>query len=153
MLNSSPLFRLAFFVAATTLATTALAAQNGKSATPANHGDGGPKAHWSYSGAEGPANWGGLAPMKIGYGVTPLHVVINGRDLLPANHDYYRFVGSLTTPPCSEGVQWHVLKTPIKASATQIQAFVAIVGKNNRPVQPLGHRLFIASAAGGKSSH
>jgi len=79
-------------------------------------------------------------------------VVINGRDLLPDNHDYYRFVGSLTTPPCSEGVQWHVMKTPIEVSGGQIQAFLDIVGKNARPVQKLGHRLMIDSAHGAGAS-
>ncbi len=81
----------------------------------------------------------------------PKGVVINGRDLLPKSQDYYRFVGSLTTPPCSEGVQWHVMKKPIQASGDQIRDFVDIVGKNNRPVQKLGHRLLVDSAHGGAS--
>ena len=88
------------------------------------------------------------------------NVIINGRDLLPENQDYYRFVGSLTTPPCSEGVQWHVLKTPIPASSSQIKAFHDVIGNNARPVQKLGKRLLIDSehgaatgGASGSSTH
>ena len=56
----------------------------------------------------------------------------------------YRYEGSLTTPPCSEGVQWIVLTTPIEMSEAQIAAFKAIIHDNNRPVQPLnGRKLFV----------
>ena len=89
-------------------------------------------------------------------GETPIKgVVINGNDLLPENRDYYRLVGSLTTPPCSENVQWHVFKEPIEASASQITAFTAIVAQNARPVQPLNNRLLIDSgkaAVGGPTA-
>lgn len=74
-------------------------------------------------------------------------IVINARDLLPRNQDYYRFVGSLTTPPCTEGVQWYVFKEPVEASRQQIQAINALFGNNARPVQPVGHRLVIDSAS------
>ena len=58
----------------------------------------------------------------------------------------YRYEGSLTTPPCSEEVQWIVLTTPIEMSAAQIAAFKAIIHDNNRPVQPLnGRKLFVDS--------
>lgn len=61
--------------------------------------------------------------------------------LLPANRDYYRFNGSLTTPPCSEGVRWLVMKKPITASKEQIEAFThAVHHANNRPVQPVNAR-------------
>ena len=60
--------------------------------------------------------------------------------------DYYRYDGSLTTPPCSEGVQWIVLTIPIEMSEAQIMAFKAIIHNNNRPVQPLnGRKLFVDS--------
>ena len=52
----------------------------------------------------------------------------------------YRYEGSLTTPPCSEGVKWIVLTTPIEMSEAQISAFKAIIHDNNRPVQPLNGR-------------
>jgi carbonic anhydrase len=52
----------------------------------------------------------------------------------------YHYDGSLTTPPCSEGVQWYVRKTPTRLSKDQIAAFTAIYDHNNRPVQPLNDR-------------
>ncbi len=61
--------------------------------------------------------------------------------------NYYRYDGSLTTPPCSEDVKWIVLTTPIEISEAQIAAFKTIIGDNNRPVQPLnGRKLFVNSA-------
>ncbi len=60
--------------------------------------------------------------------------------LLPANRASYRYDGSLTTPPCSEGVRWIVMTTPIQLSADQIKAFTAIIHDNNRPTQPLNGR-------------
>ncbi len=60
---------------------------------------------------------------------------------LPAKRDYYRFNGSLTTPPCSEGVRWLVMKETVAASKEQIQAFTHILHHpNNRPVQPTNAR-------------
>ena len=62
-------------------------------------------------------------------------------DLMPHDRGYYRFDGSLTTPPCSEGVAWFVLKHPITASQEQIDEFVhAIHHPNNRPLQALNGR-------------
>ncbi len=64
--------------------------------------------------------------------------------LLPASLSYYRYSGSLTTPPCSEGVRWLVLRTPLQASKEQIQAFERIMGHaTNRPVQPLNGRVVV----------
>jgi carbonic anhydrase len=68
-------------------------------------------------------------------------VGIDAAKLLPANHGYYTFEGSLTTPPCSEGVRWLVLKSPVQASAAQLAAIQAIVHHNARPVQPLHGRV------------
>lgn len=62
-------------------------------------------------------------------------------NLLPPTREYYAYSGSLTTPPCTEGVRWLVLKTPIQASAKQIEIFKKRVGPaTNRPVQPLNAR-------------
>lgn len=62
--------------------------------------------------------------------------------LMPASMDYYRYSGSLTTPPCSEGVRWLVLKNPLTLSSEQLAAFERIMGgPTNRPVQPLNGRL------------
>lgn len=67
-------------------------------------------------------------------------VLINALKLLPDNGSYYQFHGSLTTPPCSENVLWNLLTTPITASKEQIDRFVAEIGHNARPVQPLNGR-------------
>ncbi|MDE1461803.1 carbonic anhydrase [Spartinivicinus poritis] len=65
----------------------------------------------------------------------------NAMDLLPKSHDYYRFNGSLTTPPCSEGVLWLVLKQPATISQEQASHLVKTLKyPNNRPVQPLNAR-------------
>ncbi len=60
--------------------------------------------------------------------------------LLPLDHGYYRYMGSFTTPPCTEDVLWMVLRTPVTLSRRQIEAFRAIIHGNNRPVQPLNGR-------------
>ncbi len=65
---------------------------------------------------------------------------INTADLLPADRAYYKFIGSLTTPPCSEGVRWQVLKQPVELSKAQLRAFQALYKMNARPVQPLNGR-------------
>lgn len=64
----------------------------------------------------------------------------NPADLLPADASYYAFMGSLTTPPCSEDVRWQVLKTPVTVSAAQLAAFRKLYPMNARPVQPLHGR-------------
>jgi carbonic anhydrase len=70
-------------------------------------------------------------------GVTATGASVNVAALLPANQLFYRYNGSLTTPPCSEGVLWSVMSTPIEMSAEQIAAFTDIIAGNNRPVQPI----------------
>lgn len=65
---------------------------------------------------------------------------LSAADLLPSNLDYYKYEGSLTTPPCSEGVQWHVIKDTIKISPQQLHAFQALFSVNARPVQPQNSR-------------
>ena len=70
-------------------------------------------------------------------------------DVAPSRFgNYYRYEGSLTTPPCSEGVQWIVLTTPIEMSEAQIAAFKAIIHDNNRPVQPLNGRKLLVNSTG-----
>jgi carbonic anhydrase len=66
--------------------------------------------------------------------------MLDPEDLLPANRDYYRYAGSLTTPPCTEGVRWHVLHEPVDVSAAQVDEFRAIFPLNARPIQPLNGR-------------
>ena len=66
---------------------------------------------------------------------------IDPQDLLPNDTAaYYHYVGSLTTPPCSENVQWYLLKTPQTASKNQIEEFRKYYVDNERPVQELYDR-------------
>jgi len=65
---------------------------------------------------------------------------INVKDILPTEQKYYAYMGSLTTPPCSDGVRWQVLKTPIELSFAQLKTFKKLYPKNARPVQPLNGR-------------
>lgn len=66
-------------------------------------------------------------------------------DMLITNRgDYFLYNGSLTTPPCTEGVQWVVIKQPIIASPDQIQHYHDLLGfDNNRPIQPHNSRLVV----------
>jgi carbonic anhydrase len=68
------------------------------------------------------------------------NVTIDATALLPASKAYYTFEGSLTTPPCSEGVKWLVLKAPVKVTDDEIAAFGKIYPKNARPIQPVNGR-------------
>ena len=61
--------------------------------------------------------------------------------LLPEPRTAWRYRGSLTTPPCTEGVAWIVMSEPVTLSAAQIAAFGALYARNFRPVQPLGNRV------------
>jgi carbonic anhydrase len=61
--------------------------------------------------------------------------------LLPAKRGYYEYDGSLTTPPCTEGVRWFVLKQAVGASRQEIDAFRALYPHNVRPVQPRNGRI------------
>ena len=66
--------------------------------------------------------------------------LIDMNELLPKDQRYYQFIGSLTTPPCSEGVLWLVFKAPSTASQAQIRLFSQLFPHNARPVQPVNGR-------------
>jgi carbonic anhydrase len=72
--------------------------------------------------------------------VTVFGATLNATDLLPTDHAYYRFSGSLTTPPCSEGVTWYVMKAAVPLSKAQVAAFAALYPLNARPIQPTNDR-------------
>ncbi len=81
------------------------------------------------------SSWAQL-PLKVSEPL-PLSAPLKAQDLLPAQRDYYRYSGSLTTPPCTEGVRWLVMKEHPQISQQQVERFMAAVGQpNNRPLQP-----------------
>jgi carbonic anhydrase len=66
---------------------------------------------------------------------------VRAERLMPENKEYYRVNGSLTTPPCTEGVLWMVMKNPVPVSEAQIKQLVeTLKHPNNRPVQPVNFR-------------
>ena len=84
-----------------------------------------------------------VRPRDVGKTVT-LSSYFSAEKLFPGRREYYRFNGSLTTPPCSEGVRWLVLKQAVSASEEQIAAFERVMGHaNNRPVQPVNARTLL----------
>ncbi|MBY5930088.1 carbonic anhydrase family protein [Halomonas sp. DP8Y7-3] len=69
---------------------------------------------------------------------------IDFAQVLPEDQEYFRLNGSLTTPPCTEGVRWLVMKAPQSLSSDQITAFAQAIGvDNNRPIQPRNARVVI----------
>lgn len=69
---------------------------------------------------------------------------LKASEFIPDNHDYYRVTGSLTRPPCAEGVRWVIYKTPLTASKEQIAMLEqALKQPNNRPVQALNGRIVV----------
>jgi carbonic anhydrase len=72
-------------------------------------------------------------------------VDIDPAGLLPHDVSYYTYMGSLTAPPCTEGVRWYVLKTPVDISAEQIEAFAKLYPHDVRPLQPQNGRVVLDS--------
>jgi carbonic anhydrase len=66
--------------------------------------------------------------------------IVDMNELLPKDQRYFQFMGSLTTPPCTEGVLWMVLKQPTQISKDQIRLFQQLYPNNARPVQPINGR-------------
>ena len=83
--------------------------------------------------------WNNL-PLEKGAMVAP-SIVIDVNDLLPQKRDYFTYMGSMTTPPCSEGVLWMVMKEPVQASPDQLALFSRLYPYNARPVQASGGRI------------
>lgn len=71
--------------------------------------------------------------------------VVNPAGLLPADRGYWTYVGSLTTPPCSEGVRWFVFEQELTVSREQLRAITAIFPMNSRPLQATHGRRIEAS--------
>jgi carbonic anhydrase len=93
----------------------------------------------------GPSNalldavWSNI-PTQTGKAQNVPSVSLNVQDLLPRDRGYYTFAGSLTTPPCSEGVTWFVLKNQATLSQAQLAAFAKLYPHNARPIQPANGR-------------
>jgi carbonic anhydrase len=85
------------------------------------------------------AVWNNL-PLEKGEEL-PAAVAIDPANLLPTDRRYYTYMGSLTTPPCTEGVLWMVMKQPVQLSAQQIDLFARLYPMNARPVQSASGRL------------
>ncbi len=68
-------------------------------------------------------------------------LAVNPAGLLPHDTGYYTYMGSLTAPPCTEGVTWFVLKTPVEISPDEISAFAKLYPHDVRPIQPLNGRV------------
>ena len=86
-------------------------------------------------------------PNKAGAHQELSNVSLNAKNLLPANNGYVHFKGSLTTPPCSEGVNWFVMNDPIEVSTKQLAKFIDVIGPNARPVQDLNDRFLLQTSS------
>ena len=71
-------------------------------------------------------------------------IIMDLAALVPGEVEVYRYQGSLTTPPCSENVNWHVVKQPLTASTQQIAAFEQALSFSARSLQPVNNRLVVA---------
>ena len=84
-------------------------------------------------------------PRSAGPEETVRGVSVNASQLLPEDRNgFYRYYGSLTTPPCSEIVNWIVFKQPIEVSADQIVQFIEAAGVNARPAMPRNRRFVLS---------
>ncbi|WP_255416668.1 carbonic anhydrase family protein [Flavobacterium sp. 81] len=80
-------------------------------------------------------------PLKVNESIK-VNEDFNINKVLPENQTYYTYTGSLTTPPCTEGVQWYILKNPVGVSSKIIEDLRKIMPINNfRNVQPLNGRI------------
>lgn len=80
-------------------------------------------------------------PLDVGLEENLTSVVIDVKQLLPKLRGYYTYMGSLTTPPCTEGVRWIVMRTPVQLSRTQVTTFSRLYQMNARPLQASNGRL------------
>ena len=94
------------------------------------------------------APWFDAAPSEVTVDAKSIDATLHLEQLVPRDPGYDTYPGSLTTPPCSEGVRWFVLLDPMQASQAQIEHFIAATGGGvtNRPVQPVGTRVVTTHA-------
>ena len=82
-------------------------------------------------------------PKKINLEFVHPEDIINASNLLPQDKEYVHYLGSLTTPPCSENVSWFVLDKALEASKDQMQNFSSYIEHNARPAQKLNYRFIV----------
>ena len=86
------------------------------------------------------------APMEEGPARVIKGIMVDASDFVPnGNTDYFAYSGSLTTPPCTEGVRWHVMKVAKQVSPAQLNKFRDLIGPNARPIQRLNNRIIHVS--------
>ncbi len=73
----------------------------------------------------------------------PYKLSVSALGLAYGDPGFYRYNGSLTTPPCSEGVRWYVMKEPRPISLGQQQIFIDLIGKDARGPQPVNARVVL----------
>ncbi len=89
-----------------------------------------------------------IIPQHAGESVAVDEVTRDPMELIPKDHSYFRYMGSFTTPPCTEGVEWIVMKTPVSAKPEVLEQFRKVIGGNNRPVQGLfGRKILVSSSS------
>lgn len=80
------------------------------------------------------------APLAAGKSAYGRNIGVNAVFLLPARRSYFRYEGSMTRPPCQEGVHRYVMETPLEVAASDLARLAQMTGANARPLQPLGSR-------------
>ena len=84
-------------------------------------------------------------PKQVGPNQAIENTSIDIHELLPTDKAYYRYMGSLTASPCTEGVEWIILKEPITVSAEQLTAYKKVFPNNARAPQPINQRPILES--------
>jgi carbonic anhydrase len=97
------------------------------------------------SGAANPAFARIAAAFPVTIGVETGLPAVDPRGLLPASLAYWTYEGSLTTPPCSEAVDWMLAMQPVEVAAADITRFAALYPMNARPVRPDNRRFILSS--------
>lgn len=87
------------------------------------------------------------APAQAGAQFYGRNIGINPLFLLPARKDYFTYEGSLTHPPCTEGVHWYVMATPVEVLPEELDRLAGLIGGNARPLQALGSRVIHSNSA------
>jgi carbonic anhydrase len=84
-----------------------------------------------------------MAPLQVGERTG--HKKFKPNALLPRDRRYFRYEGSLTTPPCTQSVHWVVFSRPLELSKAQLEAFSRLYPDNYRPIQPTNRRFILHS--------